>query len=395
MNLVRRAALLAAAGAAAMIVAAGAYFDPPEARAALGGPVILGGDDLTSHGCANDLGEGAYENNTGWLYMQRALENIKPNVTRANDGSVAALGSSAVEGISCGDAGSAIAHAAGKVGLTVTYYDTAAEINSFFDSLAAGTADPAVIWIAGDDASNDLCCDPADAQALTDNAQAISDFVSQGGGLMSHGTEYGWLFVLLPDATAVDSGGSGDLFFTPEGLTDLPALTVNDINAGPWHNHFEGDFGGLQVLVRSSGQGEGEGGGGEPNAAVILGGAQVTFEPQPEEEDEPDATATPCIPPLVTYRCDGTSGGGGGSNPAPTSTPAAAEPTPVVSVAPATVVPSQPAVAPVGIAAPDTGDGTATAGASGLPIAYMVLLALASISAGIGIIRIGSHRKLR
>jgi hypothetical protein len=380
--------LLAAVGAAVFITA-GAYFQAPDAHAALGGPVILGGDDLTDHGC-ND-GEGT--NLAGWLYMQRALENIEPNVTRSNDGTIAALGSASVDGaLICSDAGSAIYHAAQPLGLTVVYYDGGPAIEGFFADLASGAADPAIIWIAGTGASNNIE-ETAEADALTNNASDISDFVSEGGGLFAHGSEYGWLFALLPGASAVDSGGSGDLFFTPEGLSDLPALTVDDINAGPWHNHFEGDFGGLAVLVRSNGQGEGEGGGGFPNAAVILGGAQVTFEENPVEE--PDATATPCIPPLVTYRCDGTSnGGGGGGNPDPTETPAAAQPTPAVSVAPATVVPSQPAP-PVGIAAPDTGDGTATAGASELPVAYGVMLTLGAIAAGIGFARIAGKRRTR
>ena len=380
MNILRRMALLGVI-AAAVMAAAGMYMsvEPADAGNALGGPVILGGDDLQDHGC-ND---GAGNNLLGWLYIQRALENIAPNVTIGNDGTIAALGSADVAGaVSCGDAGSAIFHAAQDVGLTVEYYNTGAGITQFFADLDAGTATPAIIWIAGTGASNDLGDDAAEGVALTTNAQAISDFVSQGGGLMSHGSEYGWLFALLPDASTVDGGSSDDLYFTPEGLADLPALTVSDINAGPWHNHFEGDFGGLSVLVRSNSIDDIDG----QDAAVVLGGAQVTFEEQPDQGEE-EPTATPCIPPLVGYRCDGSSGGGGGGGAVATPTSAPVQPTPVVSVAPATVVPPAPAATqPSGalISAPDTGDG-AGSGGGGAPMAFILLGLAGIVVAGAGL----------
>ncbi len=382
MNVLQRVALLGVI-AMSVAVAAGMYLNAAPARAALGGPVILGGDDLTSHG-----GFDGTNNVDGWLYMQRALENIKPNVTRSNDGSIAALGSS-VDG---GGAGDAILSAATPVGLTVTYYDTGAEIEAFFAALEAGTADPAIIWIAGDDASNDLCCDAEGPAALVANAQDIADFVSSGGGLMSHGVEYGWMTALLPGASTVTGGGSGDLYFTPEGLADLPALTEDDINAGPWHNHFEGDFGGLAVLVRSNFVDDKD----LQDAAVVLGGAQVTFEEQPDEDEE-EPTATPCIPPLVGYRCDGSSGGGGGGGGAasPTVPAPATTPTAVVSVAPATVVPPVPAATrPSGvvISAPDTGDGAGGGSSGGGAMAFMTLGLAGLALAGAGVVRFRASR---
>ena len=112
------------------------------APAALAGPVILGGDDLTDHG-SRDPGTGA--NQQGWLYIEKALRNLSPNVTRANDNSVAALGSAPAPPESSGDAGAAIGSAAAAAGLTVNYYNSAAEINNFFNALAAGTARPKII----------------------------------------------------------------------------------------------------------------------------------------------------------------------------------------------------------------------------------------------------------
>ncbi len=389
MNILQRAALLAAIGVAA-IVAAGAYTTAPDAQAALGGPVILGGDDLTDHGCAT-----GGVNEQGWLYLQRALENIKPNVTRSNDGSIAALGSAAVEGVVCDNAGSAILSAATApaVGLTVNYHNGEPAITAFFAALASGSARPAIIWIAGTGASNDL--DDVESDALTANAAAISSFVSSGGGLMSHGTAYGWLTALLPGATTVNNGSSGDLFFTPEGLTALPVLTVADINAGPWHNYFEGDFGGLQVLVRSRNRLDSVTGG---PAAVVLGGAQVTFEKNPATPPPAEPTATPaaCIPPLVGIICTAPpSGGGSGSGAKPTATAVASTPAPASTVAAATVVPAAPTRVsqPLGvIVAPDTGDGSGTAGGSSATLTLLILAASGVAVAGAGALKLQRRR---
>jgi uncharacterized repeat protein (TIGR01451 family) len=235
--------------------------------------VILGGDDLTDHGCTDSAGNP----HTGWLYMQRALESLKPNVNRANDGSVAALGSADNPQVlpgatNCSNAGTAIGVAAAKAGLTVTYYDGPDAINGFFTSLAAGAAKPAMIWIAGTGAGNDLNAD--EAAALVTNAAAIDGFVNSGGGLFSHGTEYGWLSAILPGASTANSGGStNDLRLTPEGAASFPGLTDGDVGAGPWHNHFEGDVGGLDVLATSATVVDTS----DQPARVIIGGAQVSF----------------------------------------------------------------------------------------------------------------------
>lgn len=237
-------------------------------RAAVGGPVILGGDDLTAHGSVDTT---TGELRQGWLYIQRALENISPKVTRPNNASVAALGSQASSATS-GDAGAAIGQAAAKAGLTVDYYNGADAINGFFTSLAAGTATPRIVWIAGNDASNDL--DGDEETALNNNATAIGDFVNSGGGLMSHGVAYGWLSGLLPGLTTVNSGSSDDLTLTAAGVAAFPGVSNADINAGPWHNHFEGNFGGLQVLATSGDIDDSTTG---ADAAAILGGAGVVL----------------------------------------------------------------------------------------------------------------------
>jgi uncharacterized repeat protein (TIGR01451 family) len=245
---------------------------------ALAGPIILGGDDLTDHGSNNGTA-----NQEGWLYMEKALGNMSSNVSRPNDNSIAALGSSAAGG----GAGNAIAKAAAPNGLTVTYYEGTAAINGFFSALAAGTVKPKIIWVAGDEASNDLSdpdgcsdSDPAtttEGEALAANAAAIENFVSSGGGLMSHGTCYPWVQALVPGLVVKtdNTGGTGDIALTPDGNAAFPGVTDAHVGAGPWHNYFEGNFGGLRVLARSKTVRDANGN----LAAVFLGGGQVSFTP--------------------------------------------------------------------------------------------------------------------
>ena len=265
------------------------------AAAAVGGPVILGGDDLTSHGQTDSSGA----SEQGWLYMERAIGNIKPRVGRANDNSIAAFGSADPGPLTHptgGDAGEGIKNAAEKNGMTVRYFDTPDEINGGFASINNGSYQPAIVWIAGDDASNDIdnCEDSdssnqTDGEAITANAGVINNFVNGGGGLMSHGVCYTWLSALLPGLQTVEGGSSNDLYRTPAGVTAFPGVSDADFNAGPWHNHFQGDFGGLDVLVRSSNIDDASG----QDAAVVIGGGQVSLTERPTDlsiakSDAPD-----------------------------------------------------------------------------------------------------------
>lgn len=243
---------------------------------AVGGPVILGGDDLTDHG-GKDVGTG--DSLQGWLYIEKAVGSIRAQVSRGNDNTIAAFGSSP-SGATSSDAGAAIGQAAAKNGMTVQYFDGPAAMTAGFQSIQNGSYRPALIWIAGSDSSNNLdSCSGAgtEGQVLIDNAAIINAFVTQGGGLMSHGLCYDWLSALLPGLTTVDSGGSSDLYKTPEGIVAFPGVSETDFNAGPWHNHFEGNFGGLSLLVRSNQVDDAAG----QDAAVVIGGAQVTLTKQP------------------------------------------------------------------------------------------------------------------
>jgi len=216
------------------------------------GPIILGGDDLTDHGSGNGV-----TNQLGWLYIQRAITNIMApgtNITRPGHipGRIAALGS-APSVPANGDAGSAIGSAASVAGFTVDYYDGDAAINAFFVGLANNTVpNPAMLWIAGTGAGNNL--DTAEGAALTANAAAISAFVGSGGGLMAHGSgvdAYGWLSTILPGL--IEGGGcTTNGVLTAAGLAAFPGLTNADISAGPCHSSFSGNLGGLQVLANDT-----------------------------------------------------------------------------------------------------------------------------------------------
>ena len=222
-------------------------FAATSANAAPGGPVILGGDDMGEHGSFNGT-----DNVDGWLYMQRALENISARVQRSNTGDIAVLASSGPSGGGFGEAAQSAADAAG---LPATFYDGPVAMQQFFDDLVAGNVNPRIIWIAGDGVGNDIdSCSGAgtEGQILSDNSGRIDTFVNQGGGLLSHGSCYLWLQTLLPGISTNNNGASGDLYLTTAGTNAFPGLTNQNINAGPWHNYFEGDFGGLEVLVRST-----------------------------------------------------------------------------------------------------------------------------------------------
>ncbi len=335
----------------------------PAARAALGGPVIIGGDDLTDHGSV----DGSGNPKRGWLYIQRALENITPNVTRSgNDGSIAALGS-APSAATSGDAGAAIGVAGAKAGHTVNYFEGAPAINQFFTDLGSGTAKPAIIWIAGTGARNDL--DSVERAALADHAAQIAGFVNSGGGLMSHGSAYEWLFALLPTAKTVNSGSSDDLYFTPDGSAALPGVTTTDINAGPWHNHFEGDLGGLKVLVRSIDVLDAK----KNDAAVIIGGSSVTLPTGPSGVPVRTATPTSTPAPKATATSVPTT---------PTSTPTKAS----------TVLAAVATPRPIGVIvrAPNTGSGPDNSGGAALTFA---LLAAAALAAGATLTAAGMRKK--
>jgi len=119
----RRSALMLMALLLA-VIGLSALTTPRAQGATVGGPVILGGDDLTDHGYY----DGTTQTNVdGWLYIEKAIANIKPNVTRTGaNGSIAALGSTDPNfdptQFYSFNAGAAIASAGVKNSMPVSYY---------------------------------------------------------------------------------------------------------------------------------------------------------------------------------------------------------------------------------------------------------------------------------
>ena len=245
---------------------------------AFAGPVILGGDDLADHGSFNGS-----SNVGGWLYVEKSVESIlepATNITRPNDGSIAALGSESSIANSS-DPGAAIRRVGLVLGKTVNFYNGAAEINQFFADLATATEMPAMIWIAGEDNDESNTLDADEAAALNSNAAAIASFVNSGGGLMSHGCDssddtceigaYDWLSTLLPGLIVQADCENDGAALTPAGQAAFPGLSNSniDVNAGGnCHNHFTGNFGSLQVLALD----------GEVRPMILGGGAGTTIQ---------------------------------------------------------------------------------------------------------------------
>ena len=168
----------------------------------MGGPVILGGDDQTDHGSVNGSGE----SQLGWIYIDKAIANIKPKVGRSNDNTIAAFGAEdpgTVDTSSGGDAGAAIKNAAAKNGMGVMFFEAPAAITQASQrSRAALTGRRSSGSRAPAPNDIDDCEGPGyGGRGHHRNGNVINTFVNEGGGLLSHGTCYAWLSTLLPGLT--------------------------------------------------------------------------------------------------------------------------------------------------------------------------------------------------
>lgn len=217
------------------------------------GPVIIAGTDADDHGSAN-----ATTNFNGWLFMQKAFENLAPAVTN---------GDLTVTCIGCNPGGalSAFDSATTKSSLDGTWNFAAltslSDITNFFNGTGTTNVNnTGIIYMPT--VSSNVGGGITDAQLgiVNSNSGVLNNFVTGGGGLFTQeeansSIGYGWLSALLPGLIVQgDNGGpgfnSGSLTITPAGNGAFPGLTNSDVsNATPWHAWFSGNFGGLSTLV--------------------------------------------------------------------------------------------------------------------------------------------------
>lgn len=202
------------------------------------GPFIFAGTDSDDHGSAS-----ATANQNGWLFMQKALENLAPAVTNGNH-VVTILGSTFGAATAANSAFS-LSSLAGAGGWTVQTVSTA-NFATFFGA-GGGLSSAGILMM---DSGNNVG-GGVDGSAFVPYATAINNFLGAGGGLFSQGNGYQWVQTLVPTLTVTDVGGGGigtALSLTSAGNSAFPGLTNADLSAGPWHNYFT-NVGAFPVLA--------------------------------------------------------------------------------------------------------------------------------------------------
>ena len=203
------------------------------------GPFIFAGTDSDDHGFASGSA-----NQEGWLFMQKALENLAPEVTNGNK-VVTILGSTS-DALDAATSAFNLSSLAGAGGWTLQTVSTA-NFATFFGS--GGALANAGILMMDSGASN--VSGGVDGSAFTPYATAINNFLGVGGGLFSQGNGYQWVQTLVPTLTVTDAGAGGvgtALSLTAAGNSAFPGLTNADLSAGPWHNYFS-NVGAFPVLA--------------------------------------------------------------------------------------------------------------------------------------------------
>lgn len=203
---------------------------------AFAGPFILAGTDADDHGFVTGSG-----NQDGWFFMQRALENLAPQVTNGKK-VVTILGSTS----SANTAASSAFNLSTLVGAGWTLNTvTTANFGTFFGP--TGTlADSGILMMdSGGNVTGGVS-----GSSFTSYASAINTFLGNGGGLFSQANGYQWLSALLPQLTVTSSQNTG-LTLTGAGNSAFPGLTNADLSAGPWHSYFN-NVGSIPVLARGT-----------------------------------------------------------------------------------------------------------------------------------------------
>ncbi len=162
------------------------------------GPFILAGTEADDHGSSS-----GGTNNLGWLFMQRALENLTSFSTLTNGNlNVVNLGSSG-QAQSAATSAFNLSSLAGGGGWSFTNIDGVAGITDFF--AGTGTVNINNIGIIMMDSGTRVGggLSSTERAVFTTNAAVIDNFLGTGGGLFSQSNGYGWVTSLLPALTFV------------------------------------------------------------------------------------------------------------------------------------------------------------------------------------------------
>lgn len=237
------------------------------------GPFILSGTDADDHGSAN-----ATANIDGWLYMQKALENLAPGVTNGNK-TVVALGSSAGAALQAAQSAFSKSTLPG-LGWTFSNVDGAAAITAFFAS-GGGAVTTGLIMMDSSDINVGGGADASERAAFTTNANGINSFLGAGGGLFAQANGFGFVSALLPGLIVENESFTG-INLTSAGSAAFPGLTNNDLSAGPYHERFR-NTGSVPILGVGSSSG----------SAIIIGasGGTITNPNPPTSVPEPTTLA--------------------------------------------------------------------------------------------------------
>ena len=235
---------------------------------AYAGPFILAGTDADDHGHVS-----AGANQDGWLFMQKALENLGAGVTNGNT-TVAILGSTS----SAASAANSAFDLSSLVGASWTRASVAtSSFGDFFTGVGAVNINNVGILLM--DSGNNVT-GGVPGSLFAPYATAINNFVGAGGGLFSQANGYQWLTALLPAATVISEFNTG-ISLTPAGNANFPGLTNADLSAGPYHNRFAG-FSPIPILGTSNATG---------NPIIIGGTGGSITNPNPGVVPEPASLA--------------------------------------------------------------------------------------------------------
>lgn len=223
------------------------------------GSYILAGTDADDHGFVDAGG-----NQDGWLFMQRALENIAPGVTNSNK-TVVVLGSSSTALSAATSAFNLSSLPA--AGWSISVVDGTANLTNFFTGSGINSAGILLMDSSENNVSGGATA--AEVGVFTANATKIDTFLGGGGGLFSQANGYGWVSALLPGLSVIGNSDQG-LALTAAGTAAFPGLNNADLSSGPWHNSFA-NTGSIPILATSTNP-------SLNNAPVVIGafGGSVT-----------------------------------------------------------------------------------------------------------------------